>query len=56
VIVLHILNPGGRGRQAVIFFGQPGLQSKFQDSKAYIEKTYLEKQNKTKLIYLKTYY
>jgi hypothetical protein len=28
--------------------GQPGLQSKFQDSKDYTEKPRLKKQNKTK--------
>jgi hypothetical protein len=40
----------GRQRQADFWVrGQPGLQSKFQDSQSYIEKPCLEtKQNKTK--------
>jgi hypothetical protein len=38
------------GRQKQVDFwvrGQPGLQSEFQDSKGYTEKSCLEKQNKT---------
>jgi hypothetical protein len=39
----------GRKRQAEYWvWGQPGLQSEFQDSQGYTEKPCLKKQNKTK--------
>jgi hypothetical protein len=39
----------GRQRQADFWVrGRPGLQSEFQDSQGYTEKTYLKKLNKIK--------
>jgi hypothetical protein len=47
---LHLIPALGRQRQADFWVqGQPGLQSEFQDSQGYTEKSCLEKQtNKTK--------
>jgi hypothetical protein len=52
-MVVHTFNPRlGRQKQADFWvWGQPGLQSEFQDSQGYTEKPCLEKQktnNKTK--------
>ena len=48
-MVVHAFNPSTWEAEAVDFWvrGQPGLQSEFQDSKGYTEKTCLEK-NKQK--------
>jgi hypothetical protein len=43
----------GRQRQADFWVqGQPGQQNEFQDCQGYIEKPFLEKQNKQKDYYL----
>jgi hypothetical protein len=49
-MVAHAFNPSTREAEAGGFLSssQPGLQSEFQDSQSYTEKTRLEKQNKTK--------
>jgi hypothetical protein len=39
---------GGRGRRISEFGGQPVLQSEFQDSRGYTEKSCLENTNKEK--------
>jgi hypothetical protein len=39
---------GGRGRQIFLVRGQPGLQSEFQDSQGYTEKSCLGKKKKKK--------
>ena len=45
VAVVHAFNPKGSGRWMDLceFWGQPALQSEFQDSQGYTEKPYLEK-------------
>jgi hypothetical protein len=50
-MVAHTFNPSTWEAEAVDFWawGQPGLQSKFQDNQVYTEKPCLKtKQNKTK--------
>jgi hypothetical protein len=54
--VAHAFNPVlGRQRQADFWvWGQPGLQSEFQDSEGYTEKPCLEKKKKKKRKKIKT--
>jgi hypothetical protein len=49
-VVAHAFNPSTCEAEAGRFQGQPGLQSEFQDSQGYTEKSCLEKQtNKQKV-------
>jgi hypothetical protein len=54
-VVVHAFNPTlGRQRQADFWvWGQPGLQSEFQDSQGYTEKPFFKKQTnkQTKIFY-----
>jgi hypothetical protein len=47
-MVAHTFNPSTQEAEAGGFLSsKPGLQSEFQDSQGYTEKSCLEKQNKT---------
>ena len=48
VVVAPAFNPGIGKTEADKSQGQPGLQSKFQDSQGYTEKPYLETHDKNK--------
>jgi hypothetical protein len=47
-VVVQALNPSTRGQRQADFWvwGQPGLQSEFQDSQGYTEKPCLKKKKK----------
>jgi hypothetical protein len=52
-VVLQAFNPSTWEAEAGGFPGQPGLQSEFQDSQGYTEKSCVLKNKQTKKVFMK---